>query len=257
MSDLISLTIHELINGLRRGEFSSRNLTEAYLARIETLEPSLNAYITLTPELALKQADAADEKFVQFRRTSNQHGQNIPEMLGIPIAIKDVLATKHIRTTAGSKILENFVPPYHATAVRRLAEAGVVILGYDRRRPQREWVRIATVSENRMSFELERRRVGCGYDDLLIVGTDVVAAVDAMANRIKKNQWSISALLIHLFPSLAKLNPQETVHTKTLYSAINMLRRVPPGPLFAELIKHPAFRPVGDHYWQFDKSRSR
>jgi hypothetical protein len=60
-----------------------------------------------------------------------------------------------------------------------------------------------------------------------------------------------------VFPSLAKLNPQETVHTKTLYSAINMVRRVPSGPLFADLIKHPAFRPVGDHYWYFDRSRSR
>jgi len=136
-------------------------------------------------------------------------------------------------------------------------EPGVVLLGYDRRRAQREWVRLATVSDNQMMFELERRRVGCGYDDLLIVGTDVVAAVDALAKRVKKNQWTISALLIHLFPTLAKLNPQDTVHTKTLYSAINMLRRVPPGPLFAELIKHPAFRPVGDHYWQFDKSRIR
>ena len=73
------------------------------------------------------------------------------------------------------------------------------------------------------------------------VGTDVVAAVDALARKVKKNQWSIGTLLVHIFPTLAKLNPQETVHTKTLYSVINMLRRVPPGPLFAELIKHPAF----------------
>jgi aspartyl-tRNA(Asn)/glutamyl-tRNA(Gln) amidotransferase subunit A len=129
MSDLISLTIHELMNGLRRGEFTSRNLTEAYLARIQTLEPSLKAFITLTPELALEQADAADKKLVQFRKAHNQQDQNIPTLLGIPIAIKDVLATKHIRTTAGSRILENFVPPYHATAVQRLMDAGSVILG--------------------------------------------------------------------------------------------------------------------------------
>jgi len=55
---------------------------------------------------------------------------------------------------------------------------------------------------------------------------------------------------------LASLNPQETVHTKTLYSAINMIRRVPPGPLFTELIKHPDFQPVGDHYWQYEPNRS-
>ncbi|MFN2235042.1 MAG: Asp-tRNA(Asn)/Glu-tRNA(Gln) amidotransferase subunit GatA [Anaerolineales bacterium] len=129
MSELISLTIHELINGLRRGEFTSRNLTEAYLTRIQTLEPSLEAFITLTPERALEQADAADKKLVEFRKAHNPQDRNIPTMLGIPIAIKDVLATKHIRTTAGSRILENFVPPYHATAVQRLMDAGSVILG--------------------------------------------------------------------------------------------------------------------------------
>ena len=118
-----------MINGLRQGEFTSRNLTEAYLARIQTQEPYLNAFITLSPELALEQADAADKILAQFRNANNQQDQNIPKMLGIPIAIKDVLATKHIRTTAGSRILENFVPPYHATAVQRLTEAGAVILG--------------------------------------------------------------------------------------------------------------------------------
>lgn len=134
-------------------------------------------------------------------------------------------------------------------------QPGVVLLDYDRRRPQREWVRLATVSDNQLNFELERRSVGCGYDDLLIVGTDYTAAVDALARRYEDNQYSLVSLLIAIFPKLAKLNPQETVHTKTLYSAINMVRRVPPGPLFVELIKHPAFQPVGDHYWHFDKNR--
>ncbi len=56
-------------------------------------------------------------------------------------------------------------------------------------------------------------------------------------------------------PSLAPLTPQETVHAKTLYSAVNMLRRMPPGPIFAELVSNPAFQNVGDHYWLFDRSR--
>jgi hypothetical protein len=135
-------------------------------------------------------------------------------------------------------------------------ETGIVLLDYDRRRPQREWVRLANVEDIRLQFELERRSVGSGYDDLLIVGTDFVAAVDALARRGEANQVSLSSLLATIFPSLAKLNPQETVHTKTLYSAINMLRRIPPGPLFAELIENPAFQPVGDHYWQLVSRRS-
>lgn len=133
-------------------------------------------------------------------------------------------------------------------------EQGVIMLGYDRRRPQREWVRLAVVKDNRLQFELVRRSIPCGYDDLLIVGTDVVTAVDAHARRAASMQMSLAALLVEVFPSLAGLTPQNTVHAKTLYSAVNMLRRVPPGPLFAELIRNPAFKAVGDHYWQYEGS---
>jgi aspartyl-tRNA(Asn)/glutamyl-tRNA(Gln) amidotransferase subunit A len=125
--NLVSLPLSDLISGLRRGDFSSRELVEAYLARVEILEPSLKAFITLVPELALKQADDADQKLVQLRKSANS-SQN-GGLLGIPVAIKDVLATRGIRTTAGSRILENFIPPYHATAVERLVEAGAVVLG--------------------------------------------------------------------------------------------------------------------------------
>lgn len=130
-----------------------------------------------------------------------------------------------------------------------------ILLNYDRRRPQREWVRLATVSDNRIRFELKRRSVGCGYDDLMIVGTDVVSAIDALWRRAKTRQRSVASLLAEVFPELANLTPQNTVHAKTLYSALNMLRRVPPGPIFAELVRHPAFQPVGDHYWRFDPDR--
>ncbi|MCB8982849.1 MAG: hypothetical protein H6659_03415 [Ardenticatenaceae bacterium] len=132
---------------------------------------------------------------------------------------------------------------------------GVLLIGFDRRRAQREWVRLATAVDNRIKFELMRRAVGCGYDDLLIVGTDVVAAIDALWRRAEANDRSVASLLGEIFPELANLNPQNTVHAKTLYSAINMLRRLPPGPVFAELVRHPAFQPVGDHYWRFDSSR--
>ena len=132
----------------------------------------------------------------------------------------------------------------------------MVLLGYDRRRAQREWVRLASVDENRIRFSLERRSISCGYDDLLIVGTDYVAAVDALWRRADANNRSIESLLRELFPELAGLNPQQTVHAKTLYSAINMLRRMPPGPLFAELVTNRAFVPVGDHYWQYEAPRS-
>lgn len=136
-------------------------------------------------------------------------------------------------------------------------ESGKIIINFDRRRPQREWVRLASVADNQIKFELMRRSIGCGYDDLLIVATDVAAALDVMARRIESNQRSVASLLAELFPQLANLNPQNAVHAKTLYSAINMFKRVPPGPIFAELVRHPAFRAVGDHYWRFESDNWR
>jgi hypothetical protein len=136
-------------------------------------------------------------------------------------------------------------------------EPGVLLLDFDRRRPQREWVRLAQVEGDRLSFSLERRSIGCGYDDLLIVGTDYAGAVNVLARRYEAEQRPLSYILVAVFQSLSSLNPQETVHTKTLYSAVNMVRRVAPGPLFAELIRHPGFQPVGDHYWQYDGKAAR
>ncbi|MCB9421102.1 MAG: hypothetical protein H6667_14970 [Ardenticatenaceae bacterium] len=150
---------------------------------------------------------------------------------------------------------ENGIPIGGFIHMKAGPEPGVIYLGYDRRRAQREWVRLATAVENRIKFDLMRRSVGCGFDDLMIVGTDVVTAIDALRRRAESHQRSIASLIAELFPELAEANPQNTVHAKTIYSAINMLRRTPPGPLFAELVRHPAFQSVGDHYWQFDQAR--
>ncbi|MCB0005083.1 MAG: hypothetical protein KDE09_21725 [Anaerolineales bacterium] len=150
---------------------------------------------------------------------------------------------------------QNNIPIGGFLSVKEGPRPGTVYLNYDRRRPQREWVRLATAVDGRIKFELHRRSIGCGYDDLMIVGTDYVAAMDALFRQAEKRQRTIASLLAEIFPELANLSPQNTVHAKTLYSAINILRRVPPGPLFAELVRHPAFQPVGDHYWQFISSR--
>ncbi len=118
---LTDLTLLEARAQLAAGAVSSRELTTACLTRIEAVDPQLNAFLTLTAEQALAQADAADA-----RRASNDGA--LP-LLGVPLAIKDVLCLTGTRTTAGSRILENFVAPYTATAVQRLLDAGAVILG--------------------------------------------------------------------------------------------------------------------------------
>ncbi|HET8578372.1 MAG TPA: Asp-tRNA(Asn)/Glu-tRNA(Gln) amidotransferase subunit GatA [Methylomirabilota bacterium] len=116
-----SLTLHELGAQLRRGAVSSTEATEAYLRRIEALDPQVRAFLTVTREDALRQAAEADARF--------KAGQPLGPLDGVPIALKDVLCTRGIRTTCGSKILENFVPPYDATVVERLRRAGTVVLG--------------------------------------------------------------------------------------------------------------------------------
>jgi aspartyl-tRNA(Asn)/glutamyl-tRNA(Gln) amidotransferase subunit A len=126
MSSLTDLTLTQSIQALRSAEISSLELTQACLERIARLDPTLHAFLTLVPEKALQQAQEADRKLRAWRRAPETV---LPPLLGLPVAIKDVLCVKDIRCTCGSRILENFVPPYSATAVERLLQAGVVILG--------------------------------------------------------------------------------------------------------------------------------
>ncbi len=116
-----SLTIKELSAGLREKKFSSRELTSHFLGRIEKLDPQLNSFITVTPEQALAQADAADALLTQ-----GQGGV----LTGIPLAQKDIFCTEGVRTSCASRMLDTFVAPYDATIVRKLhAESGMVMLG--------------------------------------------------------------------------------------------------------------------------------
>ena len=114
------LTLAEIARGLAAKQFSSEELTRALLARIQALDPRLNAFITVTEALALEQARAADA-----RRAA---GESSP-LLGAPIAHKDLFCTRGIRTSCGSRMLDNFEAPYDATVVEKLAAAGTVTLG--------------------------------------------------------------------------------------------------------------------------------
>jgi len=119
--ELCDQSASELAGMLRKGEVSSREITESVFKRIDEREKTINAYITNTSEIALKQADLADKKF--------REGKSLPLLNGIPVAVKDLLCTRGIRTTCGSNILNNYVPTYNATAVKNVLKDGAVLIG--------------------------------------------------------------------------------------------------------------------------------
>ena len=121
MTELHHLTLAQLNEGLRARRFSSVELTRHFLARIERLNPTLNALITVTGEQALAQAQRADELLAA--------GEASSVLAGLPLVHKDIFCTDGVLTTCGSRMLSNFVAPYDATVVERLSQAGVVMLG--------------------------------------------------------------------------------------------------------------------------------
>jgi aspartyl-tRNA(Asn)/glutamyl-tRNA(Gln) amidotransferase subunit A len=125
VTELTDLTVKEAVDALTDRQVSSRELTEAFLDRISAHEADIHAFITATPEMALEMADGADAKRVQLKKA----GETVPPLLGLPLAIKDVLCVDGVRATCGSKILEQFKPPFNATAVEKLLDAGIVVLG--------------------------------------------------------------------------------------------------------------------------------
>lgn len=121
----LDLTLSDLSAALGRGDISSLQVTRACLDRLARLDPALHAFLHVAGEQALLEAEQADQRLREGRRA----GEERPPLLGVPIAVKDVLVVEGMPCTAGSKILEGFLPPFTATAVRRLQEAGAIVIG--------------------------------------------------------------------------------------------------------------------------------
>ncbi len=121
MSDLLNLSISQLQIGLRHSEWSAVEITQAYLKHIAKVDIKIKAYLQVTAELALEQAKVIDKKIAREEKLGS--------LYGVPIAIKDVLLTRGVATTAASRILQNYLPPYNATAVEKLLTADAIILG--------------------------------------------------------------------------------------------------------------------------------
>ncbi len=117
-------SLSSLAQLLKSRQISSLEITRAYLDRIQQYDSQIQAFITITADLALSQASWADDLFAKM-----DDPNNLPPLLGLPIAIKDVLALKDYRCTCGSRILSNYISPFSATTVQRLLDAGIVVLG--------------------------------------------------------------------------------------------------------------------------------
>lgn len=119
--DINNLTINKIHQSLLRRDFSSVEITKEYLRQIENKDKSISAFLSVTPELALSQAEKVDKLIASEK--------NIPILAGVPCAIKDSILVDGIKCTAGSKILENYIAPYDATVIKKLKKQGAVIVG--------------------------------------------------------------------------------------------------------------------------------
>lgn len=122
---------------------------------------------------------------------------------------------------------------------------------FDNYRPRTEWIPLVESTDNdQIQFRNAKRAIGADFDEMIIVGVNNLPEVDKLGKDMQNRKVSLAKLLRNLISELSKHNPQKTVHGKVLYSNLNILRRCPPGPVFATLLSHPDFEYVGGNYWK-------
>ncbi|MCK4471972.1 MAG: hypothetical protein KAW49_09330 [Anaerolineae bacterium] len=126
---------------------------------------------------------------------------------------------------------------------------GTVVIRRRSRRPRREWVWVASPVDGRLTFEMRKVLIACEHDELIVVAGEAPEVMDTVWAHTHEQGLSLSQLIADMFPELAKLSPQGAVHATTLCNAVNFAKRVPPGPLLAELVTSGVHAPVGDNYW--------
>jgi hypothetical protein len=129
--------------------------------------------------------------------------------------------------------------------LERTPDPTEIVVDFRTRRPKREWARMATpnLEELRLSFEMNKIQVACEYDEAMIVADQDPDAIDTLRELLAGAE--LSDLIDQIMPELTKLNPQGTTHAKSVYSAVNIVRRVAPGPVFYSLLNNRRFRDAG------------
>lgn len=142
------------------------------------------------------------------------------------------------------------IPTGSYLTIERTEVPGQVRIGFDSRNPRKEWVRSARVDGRKLRFEEIQREIGAGYDELMIIDVPDPVSIDELWQELTKAKVPLEQLMLDIGRELASLVPQGNIHAKTLYSAVNLLRRCPPGPIFSRLTRMTGFEHVGGPYWR-------
>jgi hypothetical protein len=129
-------------------------------------------------------------------------------------------------------------------------EPDAVIVDFNAHRPRTEYVPLIVPKDGRITFDYQKRSIGAAYDDQMILGADDVAAVDALFQAAQQSRRPVPVIVHQLMHELSRSTPQGTVHAKTLYSAVNVLRRTPPEPVLAALVGNEDFEHIGNNHWR-------
>ena len=149
---------------------------------------------------------------------------------------------------------KNKLPVGAYIKLKRTDKPRQVVIDYQATRTQRDWIRMARAVKNKLTFQMNPSAINCKYDELMLISDVNPAETDKLWVNAQERDTSVYQILRNVFPELSKLNPQSTVHSKTLYSAVNVIRRVSPGIVFQELVSHKCFIPMNHGYWTFDST---
>jgi hypothetical protein len=141
--------------------------------------------------------------------------------------------------------------------LERTRDPRVITVDFEPRRLKNLWVPIATVEGGVLTFQMRKQPIRCDYDEHLAMGEDNSEEMEALWAETQARGESLFQVMVRIMPELAELSPQGTVHAKTIYSAVNVLKRTPPGPIFSLLSAEPCFVAMGGGYWSFDSALVR
>jgi hypothetical protein len=201
----------------------------------------------LTPRLATIFPHAHQATHIRFEFVDREGGERFPGWVVAPFRFVFGLAEWYSKKG---------LLPGGILQIREGDHPGEIVLEAATRKPAREWIRTASASASgRLTFSMQKQAVAVDYDELSIIAVDDPRSIDELWLRLEEQKIPLERLVADVFRELAKLNPQSTVHARTLYCAVNVVRRIPPGPVFSELMERPYYSHMGDLYYRFDEGQ--